>query len=118
MKREWTHHREVLRQARRISGMQVDAAEIDAAIAAVRLRLDAQQHSRPQGQRSRRILIMSGSIAAAMMLVVTLILSVMPQRVNAADALEQSAQATRDYPGLGTRDSHHGGIDRAAEDCA
>jgi hypothetical protein len=89
-------YRELLKLTRQIGSVPVDQADAAAAIAQVRRGLGDQ----PQVDR-RRILILSGGLAAAIALVIGLaaVMMLSPRKVDAAEALAGAARATQDYRG-------------------
>src|SRR5436190_24115926 len=91
-------YRRVIASARRLARVDADPVAAQGAIEAVRQRLVA---GSSRGARRRTWMFLSGGIAAAAAIVIAIIALTVtsPARVSAAEALDQTAQATRDYKG-------------------
>ena len=84
-------YRELLKTARTLGRMPVDA---ERAIAEVRARLGAGERTSSR----RMVLIMTGGIAAVIALAIGLFVTI-PRKADAAEALQNAADATGTYKG-------------------
>ena len=86
--------RRLVEQARQVGRMPIDAGESRDAVAAVQRRLGVARKPR----RRRMVLIMSGSLAAAALIAIGLLL-MPPRKVDAAEVLQNAADATQGFRG-------------------
>jgi hypothetical protein len=98
---ERDEYRELLDRARQLSNMPIDAIESQKAIAAIRQRIGGSGNSHWKTPRRKTLLIMSGSLAAAIALIIAMfaVTTVQPRKVDAAEDLQTAADATKGYKG-------------------
>src|ERR1035437_7161670 len=94
---EWSKYREMMKHTRELASVRVSSSEMEAAMDAVKERMG--MGVRKQMHR-RRVLIWSGSIAAALGIAITLMtLGVLTKRGDAAEELRQIAEVNKSYKG-------------------